>query len=399
MGQVAGAPNSSVVLTRWKGALYGSVEGMPEGSYELRSRRDGPLELFRILNEHQPGCEMTDADFVQAALSGPDNFAATSLADVTGDSPIDIVIGYNDQARVILGGSVFNPNDNGAIEAKILTAVANANIAYDNSNIQLDLRLAWLGQIDYVYPAGETFNRALNEIIDPDDGNADRLAVLKALYQADFASMWLESSVSGGRASVLLSALQRDRAYNVVRAQNSTLTFVHEVGHNQGCRHIRSSYSSTPSSWTPYAFAHQFTGSDLNVYLTVMASVGNTQDAGGTRILHFSNPDVLFQSVPTGLDAVDDTARTLNENATTYSAFYEAPRSEVSIMASATEVQLGQSFSFVGESYELRRTTDPSQPGALWDNLGTFMGDNSGDLTASDNGNGLPNAFYQWRQP
>jgi hypothetical protein len=69
--------------------------------------------------------------------------------------------------------------------------------------------------------------------------------------------------------------------------------FIHEIGHNLGCAHDRQNDNGCGA----YSFSHgwRFYGEGGRRYRTIMAY------APGMTIDYFSNPDVLFDGVPTGI--------------------------------------------------------------------------------------------------
>jgi hypothetical protein len=395
VGKLAEDPYSSVVLTAHKGHVFGSLF-TSEGPLELRRSEGDTLEVVRFNASVLPDCGVHDGDEIGEAAPVTHERAGPSQAAV-GTHYVDVVVAYNNQARVALGGAEGDVSDNGAIEAKILSAVQDANQAFANSNIDLVMRLAWLGMIDYFYPVTENFVRALAEVTNASDGQADELAQKKALYQADFASLWLASNVDGGRANVLTSETQRQFAYSVVRAQNPTDTFVHEVGHNMGCRHLRSGYDGTPSSWTPYAFAHLFLGSDGRNYTTVMAASGETSARNATRIPYFSNPLISYFSTPTGVQDSEDCARTIRDNRAIYESFYDTPALAARIAEAPGSLTVSLAKGFVKERYQLWRSTDLRAP-TSWSQLGEYITDNEGSIALPVDRGVLPSAFYQWRR-
>jgi Metallo-peptidase family M12B Reprolysin-like len=395
-GKLSGDALSSVVLTSWKGTVFGTITGA-EGTFELRQISSGDMEVIRIEEAALPDCGVQEGDALAEGGAVASELAGTDQ-DGSDTRYVDIVVAYNDQARVALGGAAGVPTDNAAIEAKIITSVANANIAYANSDVDMVMRLAWLGMIDYTYPTTENFSRALTEIANVSDGNADVLAQKKALYQADFASLWVANSVTGGLANVLTSSAQKTIAYSVIRAQNPTITFVHEVGHNMGCRHLRSSYPTTPSSWTSYAFAHSFTGSDGKVYTDAMASTEDAAALGATRLLYFSNPSISYLSTPTGVANQQDCAKTLRDNRVVYEGFFPAPAISNTMDAASGIFTFSLSYGFVGRSYQLWRTADLTLAPSNWTLLGESTTDDEGNISRSDNPGGASKVFYQWRR-
>jgi len=398
-GTLAGYPYSSVVLTHWKGATQGSIHGADGGIYEIRQAASGQLEIIWVDTSTLPPCQ-TDADHVVSTEEDTEasNHPQTAHDGVT-TSFFDIVVAYNEAARQWAGGNISDPGDVADVEARILTAVGELNTAFSNSNVDAEMRLAWMGLIDYPYPETENFNRALSEIQDPNDGNADLLAEKKSEYAADYASLWITSDSSGGLGYVLENASQKDFAFNVVRVENPTSTFAHECGHNFGNLHIRSSYRILRDSWDPYSYAHRFNGTSSGTpqYGTVLCSLGDLTSSSN-RILYFSNPNVTIDGTAAGVANSEDVSRTLRENRAVFEDFYHTPARTARISNNGTNAfTILQGFGFVGESYSLFRTTDLSSAPATWTSLGTFHSDSNGTASADDTPTGLDSAFYQFR--
>ncbi|MGB0372177.1 MAG: M12 family metallo-peptidase [Opitutales bacterium] len=401
-GVLDSVPFSAVSATRWKGHTFISVNGASVGIYELRQKGDGPMDVIHFNTSSLPACESeadglahdyphehTDNDAVY------DNFQNSEADEDTPSATtfIDVVIGYNDDARTNRGGTVGDPSDNGAVESRILGAVADANTTYSNSGLDLQMRVAWLGQIDYTADPDVSFSVALSQLGNYSDGLADELTAKKIEYQADFASLWIPSNVSGGRAYVLNASSSPDLAINVVRVQNPVSTFVHEIGHNMGGRHIESSYGSSPSRWYSYSFAHQFSVSGTD-YATVLCSFSDISSSN--RILYLSNPDINFLGEPTGVSNSADMALTVQNNLDTYEGWFDTPERLPDILeAGEGSYTITQNFGFVGETYQLLRTEDLSEPIEDWANVGSYSSDTNGDASASDSGAGAQ-SFYRW---
>lgn len=378
-GAIKGQPGSLVVVTRWKGAVYGSVTSK-QGVFEIRADEKGQLTVLPTVDL---GCEV-DADGLmehddQDYLESDQDDALTD-----GDSLITVVIAYNQQAADSVGGVA-------TLEAKILTAVQEANESYAYCSVNLRLGLAWLGQIDYPYSASQSFTEALNEAINPTDGQADLLAAKRAEYGADFASLWLASDVTGGLAKVLTSPLSSDNAYNVIRAKNPTNTFIHELGHNMGCRHLRNSYSGTVSSWHPYSYANVFYGNDGEKYITVMGSTGNASDEDAMRIPYFSGPFVTFQGVSTGWPEDTDCARTLLTNRMDYADFRERTPVQNQMDVGSSQHVLTLRNVMVGENYTLSQSSNLT----FWSPLPAVSADNDGEVSSIRPATTDP-VFFRW---
>jgi hypothetical protein len=98
------------------------------------------------------------------------------------------------------------------------------------------------------------------------------------------------------------------------------LTGAHELGHLQGCQHQREHASLTPVF--DYAYGYNFVGDGGGPFRTVMAY------EPGIRILHFSNPDVLWDGQPTGVPQGEpdpaNNALTINQTALVVANFRNA---------------------------------------------------------------------------
>ena len=81
------------------------------------------------------------------------------------------------------------------------------------------------------------------------------------------------------------------------------LSFAHELGHNMASHHNPEN-GGTPTF--PYAFGHYVNGS----YRTVM-SYSDPCTSGCTRVPYFSNPNIIFNGQPTGINNARDNARSI----------------------------------------------------------------------------------------
>lgn len=333
VARINDSPHGRVIISRHQDTIYTSVHAAPGGDYEVRTDADGRTVVSTINAVDRLPCATdtvtaSDADGLHDVVETRSTTGALSevdpkpfaMAAVPPNTTVqDVLILFNNQARVVLGGNPGVPTSDSAIRAKIQAAVAAANTAYVDSNVPLVLRAVAILPIDYFYPVAENFARALLELRTPDDSRIDEIHDLRDTYGADIVSLWLENSVTGGLANVNTAA-SLPNAFNLVRAQNPIDTFVHEVGHNQGNRHLAESYPSRPSSWFPDSFAHSFTSGGKN-YVTIMASTDDAAARNATRLLRFSAPELTYVGQPTGVVGFTNAAATLRANREIIAAF------------------------------------------------------------------------------
>ena len=198
----------------------------------------------------------------------------------------------------------------------IQTAINAANIAYTNSQMSVEMRLVGVVEINYVEDSklGTNLDRLtdVDGIIDDvhelrDSLGADFVVLVTAAASADACGIgWLNTSFTGA-SSYAFSVMQLGCL--------SQYTLAHEIGHNMGCAHdhLHPAYTGV----YPWSFGHRFTAGAE--YRTIMAY------APGTRINYFSNPNVLYNGVATGvahgLEGEADNAGTIDATAPYFSAF------------------------------------------------------------------------------
>lgn len=365
-----------VILSQRGDILYASVIGAKEGNFQMLSDATGAIQVTRVVDAEVLDCGVDTVAYndhdALATAHDLSNQATPAFADfdgVTSTTVQDIVIFFNDEARVALGGRSGTVTDDAAIRAKIQAAVVAANTAYFDSNIPLQLRALHVERVTYPYPVSEDFSRALSEVSTVGDGIIDQIHSIRQRYGADFVSLWLANSVTGGLANVLTGSTPQ-RAFSVVRAQNTIDTFVHELGHNQGCRHLRTSYSSTPSSWFSDSFAHRFTASGAN-YVTVMASTGDASSSNATRLLRFSAPEINYLGVSTGVTGSANTAATLRANRNIIAAFQTSFPGQAVIESTSTPSLYR--FRITNGFPNRRYRVDTSVNLLSWTSTGTFL--------------------------
>ena len=98
----------------------------------------------------------------------------------------------------------------------------------------------------------------------------------------------------------------KNAAFSIFLHSVGSGTFVHEIGHNMGSHHDKTTNAS--GGVFPYSHGNHFTGNDGTEYRTVMAYSKN----GETRVLKFSGPSVTHQGVATGKADDTDNAKSVD---------------------------------------------------------------------------------------
>ena len=224
MGSVAVAVNGDVVsgVVRTRGRVY-MIRSEGSGQYSIR-------EVNRAgLPEGAP-------PLVPRSLVEADPAPAAFVDD---PGRVDIAVFYTPAAQRDAGGT-------DRINALIDAWIADTNGAYVRSDIQHRLNLVLREQVSYTEGEdsedSEDFDnsvvgRALDCLIEEDDGCLDAVHARREKYSADLVHLIVSNSVSEyprvcGRAYL-------PGSFGVSHLDCGSDTFAHEIGHNSGVNHDR----------------------------------------------------------------------------------------------------------------------------------------------------------------
>lgn len=212
---------------------------------------------------------------------------------------------------------------------RINNAISVTNLAYDRSGINIELELA------YGYQLG--FNNSsptlpLLEQVQQGVGVFSNVETVRSKYYADMVAV-LPYRASGGIAGIAyIGGRSKFLAYSVSQfaSWGGESIFAHEIGHNLGSGHERTSSNSNQGSpcdnqhtFEDYACGHG-NGSHGTIMSYLPTSTWNTV---------FSNPDLDCNGEPCGVPAGQtnqaDNRRAFNESGPITEAFYIDPALDV----------------------------------------------------------------------
>jgi hypothetical protein len=310
-GRFRGEPGSDVNFVSHDDVLIGTVLS-DNRLYKLESAGAGLHQLIEIDVEalppdHHP-LVVPDAASDAAPVPGPtpnDPGPPTAFAD--DGSQVDLLVVYTTTAKTQEGGQA-------AMEALIALGVDLANQAYSNSQIDLQLRLVHTAEV--AYTESGTIDTDLSRLRSTNDGIMDQVHQLRDQYRADLVALIVDNGgnfcgiayvmangPSAGFASWAFSVTARDCI------ANSTLS--HETGHNMGNAHDRATGGTGVFA---YSYGYR---NEVGQFRTIMAYPCPTVSC--PRVKYFSNPRLLFNGRPLGIDhAADpansaDNSRSMNE--------------------------------------------------------------------------------------
>lgn len=245
--------------------------------------------------------------------------------------------------------------------------INEGNESFANSNINAHLELAYLGQVDY-NESSHTWSESLNLFSSQNDGYMDEVHTLREKYAADICVLMINKSTLCGEVKAINAT--NNTAFCIIWPSFSycgwRYSAIHEIGHLIGCRHNKEQDSSN----SPYNYGHGFmncvTDGTSPSWCTIMSYESTCADPSCYRILHWSNPDTIYNGIATGTPLADnakvwrsrayvvsefrgmDSNITLTSNDNNADALFESyEASSIISIGEGYEVQAGQTVDMV----------------------------------------------------
>ncbi|WPD24913.1 MAG: M12 family metallo-peptidase [Candidatus Electrothrix scaldis] len=267
---------------------------------------------------------------------------------------VDVMVVYSNDA-LTYAGSVDEINN------IIALGIAIANDAHETTNTGIFLHLVHSAQVNYT----DSGNRStdLDRLYESSDGYLDDVPALRDAYGADFVSLMVGDSGSGGTGYVLTtSSGWASIALNVINATVfDSYTPAHEIGHNMGLSHAKDqNYQAGPTSWYPdtYSFSESSAGwhwhpdAGQSGYSSIMAYSDGKYYADGlshTRVGLFSDPNITYGGLPCGHADDGYNALVLRSLKNVYAAYRDRPISANSVVIDSPNG--GESFAAGSTQY------------------------------------------------
>jgi hypothetical protein len=302
-GRIEGIADSYFLIANESNVIAGTIFLPNRGLFKIQYAGEGLHQVMEVDASKVPRCGVEDgigAGAIPVSTADPER-GMTAMTGGVKLTVVDVLVLYTEAARDGAGGS-------SGINTLIDLAAAEANMAYENSRVNLFLNVVEKSKVSYSDSGKLTLD--ISRLMDPFDGYLDDANARRKAANADLVCLLVERSDE--LAGIARQTANSTNAFSVVVRGYAAgyHVFAHELAHNFGCQHDRQN-ANTAGIYS-YSYGWHF-NVGYRTYGTVMSYVG-------LRIPYFSNPSVSFDGVATGGSSANN-ARTLERRMETVSAF------------------------------------------------------------------------------
>jgi len=285
-GRIENDDLSNVTLVINNDVLTANVgENQTQESYEIRFAGDG-THTVKSIHDHSEDCLTEEGENAQNFLQPQQAEAAAQDVTAMDAVPtVDVLVAYAPNALKNVGGV-------DAMKALIQMGIADSNKAYQNSGVNLAIRLVGIMALTQTE---NTFSSDLSALKSTSDGKWDTVHAERKRIGADLVSVvaYYNSSTAGigyvGSSFSTGFSITKTTAFK-------QFSFTHELGHNMGLNHSDGYENSSGKFRTVMAYGTY------------------------TRIPRFSNPSLDYNSYATGTSS-NNSAQILNGSGAKVAAF------------------------------------------------------------------------------
>lgn len=270
--------------------------------FEIRPLRGGAYEVLEI-NPYAPKPDRTIGFKGDSSVRGRDEPTKLIAATPNRVDTVDVLVVYTT-------ASIQAAETEQNLQAIIDLGAQKTNTALSASLTESQIRVVGKVHLPWWEEGNDSLSTDLTAL-----QNSTRIKDLRQQFRADVVVLIrAPDNIDYGIAFCQAEVPLRVRSFAVVDYAHIARYAVmgHEIGHTLGCDH---NYSDKDCGIVSYAYGQWFYGDSGDYWGTMMSYKGS-------RVLFYSNPNVLWDGQPTGLAGARDNARRIRETKATIAAFF-----------------------------------------------------------------------------